>query len=98
MGPTGPHLSQLTFLLDPKTLLLIKHTASADISREFSGDQEQATALGWKTPGDHGGHVTEQDKSQTRIRSVEGLPARSSCDEQQRQAGSRTRTRPQGSR
>ena len=48
-APQGPHLSQLTFLLDPKTLLVDQNIQPPLTSAGNSqATEEQAMALGWK--------------------------------------------------
>lgn len=48
-APWSPHLSQLTFLLDPKTLLVDQNIQPPLTSAGNSqATEEQATALGWK--------------------------------------------------
>lgn len=95
MGPVGgklpPQPTQLTRILDPKTLLLVVQAHSlADISREFSSDQRAGHGPEVEIHGDHGGHVTEQAKSQARTRSAQGLLARSR-EQPQSHRGSGTR-------
>lgn len=76
LAPHGPHLSQLTCVLDPKLCFsLFKTHSLADISGEVSGDQRAGRGPGVEVHGDQGGHVTEQAKSQARTRSARGLPA-----------------------